>query len=60
MGNKFDLLSFHLVGRVKQIIASKFSSAQDGIYALGKAYMRSTPSLRSFPDVVFETIPMFV
>ena len=27
----------------------EFSSVQDGINALGKAHMRSTPSLRSFP-----------
>ena len=37
-----------------------FSSVQDGIYALKKAYMRSTPSLRSFPSVAFETVPMFL
>ena len=37
-----------------------FSSVQDGIYALGKAHMRSNPSLRSFPSVVFETVPMRV
>ena len=40
--------------------AVQFSSVQDGIYALGKAHMRSTPSLRSFPNVAFETVPMFV
>ena len=34
----------------KFIISSvPFSSVQDGIYALGKTHMRSTPSLRSFP-----------
>ena len=38
----------------------QFCSVQDGIYALGKAHMRSTPSLRSFPNVAFETVPMFV
>ena len=27
---------------------------------LEKAHMRSTPSLRSFPNVVFETVPVFV
>ena len=37
----------------------KFSSIQDGIYTLGKAHMRSTPSLRSFPNIAFETVPMF-
>ena len=31
------------------MLAVQFSSVQDGIYALGKAHMRSTPSLRSFP-----------
>ena len=36
------------------------SSAQDGIYALGKSLMRSTPSLGSFPSVAFETVSMFV
>jgi len=38
----------------------QFTSVQDGIYALGKAHMRSTPSLRGFPNVAFETVPMFV
>ena len=35
---------------------SKFSSVQfqDGIYALGKAHMRSIPSLGSFPNVTSE------
>ena len=28
----------------------QFSQVQDGIYALGKAYMRSIPSIRSFPQ----------
>ena len=35
-------------------------SVQDGFYALKKAHMRSTPSLRSFPNVAFETVPVFV
>ena len=34
------------------------SSVQDGIYALRKAHMCSTPSLRSFPNVAFETVPI--
>ena len=34
-----------------------FSSVEGGIYVLGKAHMRSTPSLRSFPNVAFETVP---
>ena len=34
----------------------QFNSVQDGIYVLGKAHiMCSTPSLRSFPNVAFET-----
>ena len=38
----------------------QFSSVQGGIYALGKVHMRiirSTPSVRCFPNVVFETVP---
>ena len=38
----------------------QFSSVQDGIYALGKAHMRSTPSLGSFPNVALETVSMLV
>ena len=38
----------------------QFSSLQDGIPALGKALMRSTPSLRIVSNVAFETVPMFV
>ena len=37
----------------------KYSTVRGGIYALGKAHMRSTPSLRSFPNVAFVTVPMF-
>ena len=44
----------------RYIYIVQFSSVQDCIYALGKAHMRSTPSLRSFPNVAFETVPMFV
>ena len=32
------------------------SSVQDGIYALGKAHMRSIPSLRRFPNFPFEAV----
>ena len=32
------------------------SSVQDGVCALGKAHMRSTPSLGGFPNVAFETV----
>ena len=37
-----------------------FSSVQDGICTLRKAHICSTPSLRSFPNVGFETVPMFI
>ena len=40
--------------------ARELSSVQDGIYALGKAHMCSTPSLRRFPNGAFKTGPMFV
>ena len=43
-----------------QDVQVQFSSVQDGIYALEKAHMHSTPSLRSVPKVAFETVPMFV
>ena len=36
-----------------------FRSVQDGIYSPEKAHMRSTMSLRSFPNVAFETVPVF-
>ena len=39
---------------------SSVSSAEDGAYVLGKAHMGSTPSLRSFPNVAFETVSVFV
>ena len=42
-------------------IATEFScSVQDGIYALGKVHMCSSPYLRSFPNITFETVPIFV
>ena len=37
-----------------------FCSVQDNIHGLGKAHMRSTPSLRSVPSVAFDTVPVFV
>ena len=39
---------------------SVFSSVQDGIYALGKAHMRSTLCLGGFPNVAYGTVPTFV
>ena len=36
-----------------------FSSIQDGIYVLRKAHVRSTPSLRGFPNVAFKTVVKF-
>ena len=42
------------------VLPAQFTSVQDGIYVIGKAHMRSTLSLRSFPNVSFEMVPMFV
>ena len=42
-----------------QFCSVQFSLVQDGIYAFGKAHMRSTQSLRSFPTIAFEMVPMF-
>ena len=36
-----------------------FRSVQD-LKALGNVHLRSIPCLRSFPNVAFETVPMFV
>ena len=33
---------------------------REKIYALGKLHMRSTPSFVRFPNVAFETVPVFV
>ena len=51
-GQSFQIFSGSLLRTV--------SSVEDGIYALGKAHMRSTRSLGSFPNVAFETVAMFV
>ena len=45
-----------LVGLAELSALVQFGSVPDGIFALGKAHMRSTPSLRSFPNVAFETV----
>ena len=44
----------------KQQVGPSFSSVQDGIYALRKARIRSTPSIGSLPNVVLETVPVLV
>ena len=49
----------YLTQRVGSLGIHQFSSVQDGIYAFGKVHMRCTPSLRGFPNVAFETVPMF-
>ena len=36
------------------------TSIQDGFYALRKAHTHSTPALRSFPNVAFEMVPLFL
>ena len=42
------------------MILQCYSSVQDGNYALRKVHMHSTPSLRSFPNVTFETVHVTV
>lgn len=39
---------------------TEFSSVQDGIYMLRKVHMHSIPSLRSFPSIISEPIPVVV
>ena len=38
----------------------QFNSVLDGISVLGKARIDSTPYLKSFPDIAFEIMPMFI
>ena len=38
----------------------QFSSVRDGVSVLRKARMCSTPSLRDFPNVAFQTVPVFI
>ena len=50
---------FLLLPIIMQSHSGSDSSVQGGICVLGKAHMHSTLSLRSFPNVTFETVPMF-
>ena len=59
-GRSPALLEGHRECDREQLSSVQFSSVQDGFYAIGKAHMRSTPSLGSFPDVALETVPMLV
>ena len=45
-----------------QFSSVQFSSVQDGIIVCAREgpYMRSTPSLRGFPNAALETVPMLV
>ena len=54
------LIVWHFTCGWRDVSSIHSSSVQDVIYALRKAHMRSTPSVRSFPNVAFETVPMFV
>ena len=54
--NLWKLKSFK---EIYNSLIEEFSSVEDCIYALQKAHMRSVPSLRSFPNVAFETVPTF-
>ena len=57
LAKEFSTLASSEVFRFSSV---QFSSVQDGIYELGKAHMRSAPSLRSFPSVAREPVPMLV
>ena len=46
--------------KYKGYLPPRFSSVQDAIYPLRKAHMRSTSSLRSFPNDAFEMVPLFI
>ena len=50
------------MGQVKQNVSRRvqFSLLPEGMYALGKAHKLSTSSLRSSPNVAFDTVPMSV
>ena len=48
--------SLYCMARIQQQPVWGECSVQDGIYALAKALMRCTQSLRSFPDAAFETV----
>ena len=50
------------LGKLQVLVYPQFSSVQLKMVSMRseKAHMRSTPSLRSFPNVAFETVPMFV
>ena len=52
----FSIVVVHLPQLRRTLDPIPFGDVEDGIYALGKAHMRSTPSLRRFPNVAFETV----
>ena len=41
-------------------VPSLYSSIQGSIHALRKAHMHSIPPLKSFHNIAFGTVPMFV
>ena len=45
---------------IEGVMLDAACSVQYGIYARGKAQVRSTSSVRRFPNVGLETVPMFV
>ena len=51
----------HIVNNVTFDLRRQVSStAQGGIFALGKVRIRSSWALRGFPNVAFETVPMLI
>ena len=64
LGNRFLLGAEWMITSYENpflllLFTTTFSSVRGGICALQKSHTRSTPSLRSFPSVAFETVPMF-
>ena len=50
----------HLTERKRSSRSVRFRLVQYDIYASEKAHMRFTPSLKSFPNIAFKTLPTFV
>ena len=57
MQTHLNLSNYFILNAPGTFVSLMYSSVQDGIYALGKVHTRSTPSLKSFPNVGLETVP---
>ena len=60
--NALVSVQLHMLGDFQsvQLGNAATTTVQDGSFALGKAHMCCTSSLRSFPNVAFETVLMLV